>query len=116
MDPESRESGCWIKIPVVIMHSSFAVGFPVVGTVDTTYILLRFASEISIISFRFHKKKLSLTRKGQFKVKHSSLCIRCMVFRLDGCSFDYAHTWSKSAFQFVEGIRLHRKSHQIGYF
>ena len=23
-----------------------------------------------------------------------------MVFRLDGCSFDYAHTWSKSGFSF----------------
>ena len=24
--------------------------------------------------------------------------IRHMVLRLDGCSFDYAHTWSKSGF------------------
>ena len=24
--------------------------------------------------------------------------IICLVLRLDGCSFDYAHTWSKSGF------------------
>jgi len=39
-----------------------------------------------------------------------------MVFILDGCSFHYAHIWSKHGFRFVEGIWLHRKSSQIQFF
>ena len=37
-----------------------------------------------------------------------------MAFLIDGCSFHYAHTHGvNQAFQFVEGIWLHRKTHQI---
>ena len=41
---------------------------------------------------------------------------RAMVCVTDGCSFHDAHTWSKSGIRFVEGIWLHRKSHQIRLF
>ena len=39
-----------------------------------------------------------------------------MVFIIDGSSFHYAHTWSKSGISIWEGIWLHRKRLQIRFF
>ena len=67
--------------------------------------------------FRFHPRSALLGHPVQkYFFDFFFPLIKTMVYIKDGCSFTMRTHGVIQAFRFVEGIWLHRKSHQIRFF